>query len=283
MSYQAQPAPAKGSRRSGLLGLGIVLLLGGVGAGAALFVVSGSQYQDAVKNLQRAPVGCDTDFNFTETGTFTFYTETKGKVGSLRGDCANSDTSYNHDQSSRVQVDLTLTDSNGDKVDLGRGEGASYDKGGYIGTEVRTLDLNKPGKYTLSVQSDDTDFAIAVGRNPKADADSLQKIAIGVAIAGVVLGGLLILLGLRRKPAPPAPTGFTIGANMSGYAPVGQYPAGGYPAGGYPTGVQPPPGQPNWPPTAPPVAPPNYGNPNQPYQPPGPPQAPPPPWGTPHQ
>src|SRR3954469_22531881 len=117
MSFQAQPtAPAKGARRGGLLGLGVVLLLGGVGTGAALFVTSSSQYEDAVKNLQRAPVGCDTEFNFTGTGPLIFYAAPKGKIGELRGDCENTDTDYDHQGA--IDVDLTMTNPDGDEVDL---------------------------------------------------------------------------------------------------------------------------------------------------------------------
>ncbi len=258
MSYQVQSAPAKGSRRKGLLGLGVVLLLGGLGAGAALFVTSGSQYEDAVKNLQRAPVGCDTEFNFTGTGTFIFYTESKGKIGDLRGNCENTGTDYDHGDG-RISADLVLTDSNDDQVDLARAGGASYDKGGYKGTEVGSLDVTEPGRYTLSVQSDDTDFAVAVGRNPKKDAESAQTIAIIVAAAGVVLGGLLIILGLRRKSAPVGPSG--------------QFQPGGFPPGQYQPGGYPPVGQPNWTPGAAPTAPPGYAGPApQPYQQPYPPQ-----------
>jgi len=248
MSFQVQPTPpAKGARRGGLLGLGIVLLLGGVGTGAALFVTSSSQYEDAVKNLQRAPVGCDTEFNFTGTGTFIFYAESKGKVGDLRGDCENTDTDYNHD--GRISVDLTLTNADGEEVDLDSASGASYDAAGYTGSEINTLKLDEPGKYTLSVSSDDTDFAIAVGRNPKDDADSMKTIAIAALIAGVVLGLLFIILGMRRKPAAPAagawnPAG---GGNLAGYQPVSGPPP-----------VAPPtaPPQPAWQPVPPPQAPP---------------------------
>lgn len=272
MSYQVQTPPAKGSRRKGLLGVGVVLLLGGVGAGAALYVASGSQYEDAVKKLQRAPIGCDTEFNFTGTGTFIFYAESKGAIGDLRGDCENTGTDYDHGDS-RISVELILTDDNGDEVDLDRTDGASYDKGGFVGTEVRSLQLDKPGKYTLSVQSDDTDFAIAVGRNPKKDFESAQTTAIIVAAAGLVLGALLIILGLRRKAVPAGAAG------------------SGQPAAFQPGGF-PPVGQPTWAPVAPPTAPPGVGEPTpqpyqQPYPQPGqPPQPPPPPpanpWGTPH-
>lgn len=288
MSYQVQTPSAKGPRRTGLLVLGLLLLLAGLGTGAALFVTSGSQYQDAVKHLQRAPVGCDTEFNFSGTGTFIFYAESKGKIGSLRGDCENTGTDYNHG-AKRISVDLTLTDTNGDTVDLARATGASYDKGGYTGSEIRSLNIKKPGRYTLSVQSDDSDFAIAVGRNPKKDAESMQTIAVIAAAAGVVLGGLFIILGLRRKSAP---------GGASGIGQPGAFPPAGFQPGGFPPGGFPPASAPNWTPGAAPTAPPGFGVPApQPYQPPYqppaqqpyPPQAPqappaPPaaPWGSPH-
>lgn len=288
MQYQTQTPPAKGPRRKGLLSLGVILLLGGVGAGAALFVTSGSQYEDAVKNLQRAPVGCDTEFDFTGTGTFIIYTETKGTIGDLRGDCENTGASYEHN-GGRISVDLTLTNSDGDDVDLPRAGGASYDRGGFVGTEVRELSIDKPGTYTLAVESEDSDFAISVGRNPKDDFDSMQTIAIIAAATGLVIGGLVIILGLRRKAAPTVPTSFGPG----GYAPNPAFPAAGYNPGGYPPVAQPssPPG---WTPAAPPAGPPGFGGPlapaaptpppfGQPTQPYPPAPEPPNPWSAPQQ
>jgi hypothetical protein len=234
MSFQAQPTPAKGSRRTGLLVFGLLVLIGGVGAGIGLFLASGTQYEDAVKGLQRAPVGCDTEFDFTGTGTFYFYAESKGSVGDLRGDCENTGTDYSRNDVPRV--DLTLVDDNGDEVDLDRNTDASYDKSGFVGTSVRSLTIDTPGQYVLSVVSDDSDFAVAVGRNPKDDFESAQKIAFIVGGAGLVLGLLLTILGLRRKPAAGGPNAFP--------------PGGGFP----PTQT--------FPTTAPTYAGPNYGGPN---------------------
>ncbi|MEO6123377.1 MAG: hypothetical protein ABIR32_06675 [Ilumatobacteraceae bacterium] len=246
MLYQNAPEPAKGSRRTGLLVVGFILLIGGVAAGIVLYLSSDSQAQDAVKNLQRAPIGCDTEFDFTGTGTFIFYTESVGKIGDLRGDCENTGTDYDHG-TDRIRVSLTLTDDSGDEVDLGRSSGISYDSAGFVGTSIRSVDIDQPGTYTLSVESDDSDFAIAVGRNPNEAGDSLKTTAIIVAAAGLVLGLLFILLGLRRKPATGAPTGGSGGfpGNQPGQFSPGQFsmPAGQYP-GQYGTQpVQAPPGQ----------------------------------------
>ena len=280
MSFQTQPMPpTKGERHSGLLVLGIVLLLGGIGAGIGLFITGGSQYESAVKNLQRAPVGCDTEFNFTGTGTFVFYTESKGKIGTLRGDCQTTGAAYSH--SGKITVDLTMVDSGGNDVKLARATGASYDKGGFVGSEVRTLKIDKPGKYVLSVASADTDFAIAVGRNPKADADKATSTAIGALAIGVVLGGLLLILGLRRKKVvvPPAGWNPSGGGNIGTYQPVIAPPVGYSPVGPPPAG--PPVSQPAWqnpPQQQPQMYPPQPPAPQQPQLP-----APGNPWGSPQQ
>lgn len=271
MSFQLQPTtPAQGPRRGGLLGLGVVLLIAGVGAGVALFLASGSQYDDAVKSLQRAPVGCDTEFDFTGTGTFIFYAETKGEIGDLRGDCDNAGTDYEFD--GEPDVDLVLSDEDGEEVDLDRGDGASYDAAGFTGSQVASFELDEPGTYTLSVISDDDDFAIAVGRNPKDDADGLKTIAIIVLAAGVVLGALFIILGLRRKPVAPTggawnPAGTPPAATFGGYQPTG-----GPPIASPPTAPPTAPPQPSWQPTPPP---------SSPGAPPPPPGQPGSPWGTP--
>lgn len=280
MSYQNATEPVKGSRRKGLLGLGVVLLVGGVGAGAALFVVGGSRYDEAVTNLQRAPVGCDTEFKFKETGTFVFYTETKGTVGKIPGSCPNTETDYEHG-SSRVRVTLTLVDRDGNEVNLDRKTGITYDRAGFVGSAIRSIDIKETGNYVLSVESDDNDFAIAVGRNPKKDADSMKTLAIIVAAAGLVLGVLLVLLGMRRKPAPAAPAGFGGGGfGPTTPAPFGNAPFGGAPPGTYPQPYQ----QPGPPMVSPPLPPLPPVRPSQsPY-----PQPPPPPptggeWGAPTQ
>jgi hypothetical protein len=219
--YQPAPTltPAKGARRKGPLAIGLVLLVGGVGAGAGLYLNATSQYKDAVTSLQRAPVGCDTELDFTGTGTFTFYIETKGKVGKLRGDCANADAEYSRPSGTKLPiVALTLVDADGAEATLPRTSSASYDVDGYVGTATRSVTITKASTYTLSVESDDTDFAIAIGRNPRSDYDSHKLLAIAIAAVGLLLGGLLTVLGMRRKtapaPAPPSPYGASAGYSM---------------------------------------------------------------------
>lgn len=198
-ALQPMQLAARGARRKGPLGLGLLLLLGGLGAGAVLFVNAGSQYKAAVSNLQRSPVGCDTGLNFTSTGTFTFYIEAVGSVGDLGGDCVNANRSYARPPDAPLPVvALTLKDASGTEVRLDRASGSSYDVGGYVGQAARTLTIDQPGQYTLSVESDANDFAIAIGRDPVRDYDTQRLGALAAAVGGLVLGGGFTLLGLRR-------------------------------------------------------------------------------------
>jgi hypothetical protein len=198
-ALQSRPLEARRARRKGPLGLGLLLLLGGLGAGAVLFVNAGSQYKVAVSNLQRSPVGCDTGLNFTSTGTFSFYIETVGSVGDLGGDCVNANRSYARPPDAPLPVvALTLKDASGTEVRLERASGSSYDVGGYVGQAARRLTIDQPGQYRLSVESDANDFAIAIGRDPAGEYDNQRLVALVAALGGLVLGGGFTLLGLRR-------------------------------------------------------------------------------------
>jgi hypothetical protein len=191
--------PTRGKRRKGLLLLGVLLLLGGLGGGAAMVAKSESNYEDAVKSLARAPVGCTTTLVFDKPATFTAYAETKGKLGELGGDCEANGIEYDHSGDKLPRVSMTLLDGNGDEIDLNRDATASYDVGGYVGTGLRTLTIEEAGTYRLNVESDESDFAVAIGKNPKADSEVLKTIGGAVALGGLVFGLTCLLLGLRRR------------------------------------------------------------------------------------
>lgn len=247
--------PRKGKRRKGLMVLGVILLLGGVLGGGGTVFKSMSNYKTSVKDLARAPVGCTTTLVFDKPATFILYAETKGKLGKLSGDCEANGANYNHTGDKLPKVSLTLVDSKGTEVDLQRGVTASYDVGGYVGTELRTMTIQQAGTYRLNVESDETDFAVAIGKNPKKDSDQLKTIGWAVTLGGGVLGLLFLLLGLRRRrpqlaaadergPVAPVPSWST-----GTYAPVPP-PAPPMQPG---FGVQPPPPQPVGLPGQPPI------------------------------
>jgi predicted nucleic acid-binding Zn-ribbon protein len=276
MSYQPVPpgapqafagsapaAPAPGARKPALIGVGALLLAAGVVSGIVMFLASSSNYDDGVKNLARAPIGCVTELDFASAGTFTIYAETKGSIGSLRGDCPNTDTEYEFSGDGTPDVDVVITDDSGDEVDQNRDDSTDYDAGGAVGQSIATVEIDEAGTYEISVTSDDEDFVIAVGKDPKATADSLTTNGIIAIVAGIVIGGLLLALGMRRgKPATPASPMYAPGAAAppQTYAPAPQaaYPPTSYPPVMPPTVQQPvqqPPAAPGWPPAAPPAPP----------------------------
>ena len=225
-------APAKGKRRKGMIIAGLIVLLVGLIGGGAIVAKAMSNYEEAVKSLARAPVGCTTTLVFDKPATFTFYIETKGQLGDLGGDCEANAGPYEHTGDKLPKVSLTLEDPNGDPVDLQRGATASYDAAGFVGTAIRTADIAQAGTFHLNVESDESDFAIAIGKDPKKDSETLTAIGGGVALVGVVVGLLLFLLGLRRRRPDPVtsdvrnPVGPLPGWPPSPYAPAPVGPPG---------------------------------------------------------
>ncbi len=220
-------APSKGKRRKGLIVLGLILMIGGFFGGGAIVLKSTSNYEAAVKALARAPVGCTTTLVFDKPATFTIYLETKGKLGDLGGDCEANGSSYEHTGSKLPKVSLTLVaSSSGDELELVRGTTASYDAAGYVGTGYRTVKIEEAGNYRLNVESDDSDFAVSIGKNPKADSEPLKTIGGAVALGGVVLGLIFLLLGLRRRHTAAAPTGAFPAAPMPAWTPSPYAPTG---------------------------------------------------------
>ncbi len=260
MSFQpqvpsiSQPPPPvaaeltiKGKRRKGLIVLGIIVLVGGVLGGGAMATKSMTNYEDAVKSLARAPVGCTTTLVFDKPATFTVYAETKGKLGELSGDCEANGSEYEHPGDKLPRLSMTVVDSNGDEIDMERGTTASYDVDGYVGTGVRTLTIDEAGTYRLNVESEDTDFAVAIGKNPKDDTELLKLIGGAVVLGGFVLGLLFLLLGLRRRRPDMAMADVRNPA-----APMPGWPPGPY-AGVAPTAPPAPPMHPGFRPEPPPV------------------------------
>ncbi len=226
------PAASGGQRRTGLLLAGVVVLIAGVVGGIVTYLASSSAYDEGVENLARAPVGCTTRLDFEETGTFTIYVETVGVTDDPGGDCPNSDEEYEREDEDLPDVEVVLVDDKDNEIDQSDEDGKSYDAGGAVGQSISTVEIDETGRYEMTVTSDEDDFAIAIGKNPKEAADSLKTIAYIVIAAGVVLGALLIILGLRKK-SPPA-------AVVTTPQPVTHYPEAQPPTAYTPTGTHTP-------------------------------------------
>jgi hypothetical protein len=190
-------------RRRGLIGVGVLLLLGGLAAGGVIFVLSPKVVENTVQHFSRAPVGCMTTLDFTKKAVFTIYVETKGVALDVGGDCAGNGRSYDRSPATPPTVTLSLVDSKGIAVPMADSTRFSYSTGDYRGTAVQQVTIATTGTYNLTVQSKDSDFAIAIGGDPDADARRMKYIGATAVAAGLLLGVLLILLGMRRRTPPP--------------------------------------------------------------------------------
>lgn len=228
---------------------------------AVLLVVARARYDDAVRGLARAPVGCDTTLEFRSTGTFTFFVETAGTLEALTGGC-DAPSSYRRSTERPPRVHMELVDPTGAAVPLERTAGVSYDTGGFVGTSFRRARVTSPGAHVVRVSSDDDGFVVAVGRPPGDAAYPAEQGAIAAAILGGLLGIVLITWGVvggrPRTPDPddpveaPRPVGPRWDRTPLG--PPAMPPPGSGPVG--PAGL-PPPGPLPPPPWQPPSAPPN--------------------------
>ena len=193
--------------------------------------------------------------------------ETTGEIGELRGDCPNADDDYEYRGDDLPDVDIVLVDDNGDEIDLDDDESKDYDAAGFVGRSVASVEIPEAGDYEITATSDEDQVAVAVGRNPKDTAGSMKTMGIGALALGVLIGGLCLVLGMRRKPAasgarrcsrrgtPPAPVSYGRPARRSR---TDRRPFGGAPGSGQvpvtPPPYQPPAYQPP-PPPAPPAPP----------------------------
>ena len=261
------PDPPAGKRRKGLMFAGIGVALVGIVTGVALLALSGAAKEKTVKRFARAPVGCTTTLQFDKAATFTIYIETKGSVGAVGGDCAASGSSYERSDGELPSVSLTLLNSADAEVAQTATDTPSYSVGAFDGQGYQRLEITEPGIYRLTVTSDASDFAIAVGGDPDVDANALSVGGVGAALAGFLLGGVLMLLGLRKKKPPitPAPVNSApamwqpVVTALPGCQPQATTPGA---VSGYPTTAPTTTGPPTTGPAAPPQAP-GWGPPTQ--------------------
>jgi hypothetical protein len=181
----------------------VLLLLIGIVAGAVMFVLSTKAVNDTVKKFARAPVGCTTTLQFEKKAVFTIYVETKGAALDLEGGCPGTGRAYDRASGTPPVVRFELKDSKDVTVALADSSAFSYDTGDYRGAAVQQVSIPGPGTYRLTPTSSDTDFAIAIGGDPKADARRMKYIGATAVAAGLLLGVLLLLLGMRRRTPPP--------------------------------------------------------------------------------
>ncbi len=190
-------------RRRWMIVVGVLLVVGLVGAAVALWIAGGDREADNVAGFARAPVGCDTTLDFESTGTFVLYVETSGEFDELAGACDVAKR-YDRDPDDVPVVELTLRDPDGDVVGIEERADVSYDVDGFVGSSIGEVEIETEGDHLLTVAPAGGDaFAVAVGRHPDQGVALLRWGAVAAAIFGLVFGGLFLVLGSRRPPATP--------------------------------------------------------------------------------
>lgn len=196
------------AKRTGLLGAGIVVLIIGLLSAFGLWISANERESDAVRNLARAPIGCDTTLDFESDGVFYIYIETAGRFDdAVSGDCG-AEGEFELVGDSLPPVTLSLTAPNGDDVTLDSRAGVLYDAAGSVGQSVRSFTIDEPGGYRLRVEapgSTDVTFAAAVGRDPSDGVGAMHLGAVLAGVAGLLIGGLLMLVSRRSSGPEPLP------------------------------------------------------------------------------
>ena len=188
-----------GVRRLPLVAGGVAAMI----AGGGLVIASGARLSNGVEALAPAPAGCETVLEFDDAGTYTFFLETSGSIGALEGDCAASARDYSFEGDSPPRVSLTLVDEGGNEVDLDRVDSPSYDAAGRQGVAIRTAAVPAGGSYTLTVDTNETDVVVRVGRNPSSGVSMMRLGGIGLAVIGAA--GALAAWFVGRSSASPPP------------------------------------------------------------------------------
>lgn len=239
-------------RRNVLRVVAVIAIVVGVIAGVRIWLAADQRLDDAVAGMARAPVGCDTVLDFDADGTYYVFVETKGELDDVRGDC-DVDTQIEWTDDELPAVTLTLVGPEGDEVELESDDGVRYDTGSAAGTSIESVDIETSGDHVMRVESDESGFAIAVGRDPNGGVLPLRLLAVGVAIVGVAIG-LVLLLRTRRRRVEPVPAA-EMWAPQAGAGPNWPASPPGFPAPPPTTGTTAVVGPPTGPVTAPSVAP----------------------------
>jgi hypothetical protein len=202
---------------------GLLVLVAGIGGAVVLYLLSQQRDDDAIRDLARAPVGCKTRMSFNDTGTFYVYIEHLGRLEELDGDCDASTDEYSRDPDDEPVVEITVLDDDQNAIELDRVDDEftySLDDE-FAGTAKRQIEIESTGDYVVNVDSVDDDFVVAVGRDPANAGDTARLGALASGIAGIVLGLVLVLLGIRRgRRARRVATAYTAGTAWPAGAPI---------------------------------------------------------------
>ena len=242
MSYQQPGYQQSGypvARRSGgtLVVVGVLLVLVGIVAGAALYVSGKQNHSSKVKNLvtqSGALSGCVTDLTFEQPGTYTLYYVSKGsvRINGANDGCASADVVPVAADPNPPEIALKLTNSDGKTLRLSAPASSTVIRdSGVVAEPYRQVNISVVGDYQLEVASPDTGLPFALGVGPAINKTS-SLLALVVGLVGVVFGAGAVLLGLAQGTGTAASPGYGAPYQQSPAQPTSAYPPGqaAYPA-----------------------------------------------------
>ncbi|MEX2627798.1 MAG: hypothetical protein WD225_13000 [Ilumatobacteraceae bacterium] len=201
----AAPPPARRGRALVIVGVAMVVI-GLVGA-VALSLVARSRVDATVRDLARAPIGCDTTLEFSDTGAFVVFAETTGRIDELSGGCDVPDR-YDRRSEDLPRVNVEMVGPDGSEVSVDDTDADEYDAAGFRGRPLGEVRIDAAGRHVVRVTSPDSGFAVAIGRDPATVGEPFTIAAVLVAALGVLGGGTMVAVGVvrgrRRPPDEPA-------------------------------------------------------------------------------
>lgn len=196
------PPPTRQGRA--LVVTGVALVVVGLVGAAALSLVARNRVEATVRDLARAPVGCDTTLDFSDTGTFVLFVETAGRIDGLSGGC-EAPTRYDRREATTPRVTIELVDPSGRDVPIDPTDAEGYDIAGFRATPAGEVAVDATGRHVVRVTSSEGGVVVAIGRDPAAVGTPLTAAALAVAAVGVLGGGAALVVGVvrGRRPSPP--------------------------------------------------------------------------------
>ncbi len=195
----SEPTPGRTGRKLAITGM--ALLVAGVAGAITMWLTANARYDSAVEGFARAPVGCNTRLEFSQTGRFVIFVEHRGRLADVEGDCDAAAEYDGEPDTAPAGLRVSLARNGDGPLDERRTEELSYDTGGYAGLAWRQVDVDEAGSYDIEVSADDSSFAIAVGRDPNDGIVARKMAAMFSLLVGLLGGGVLLLISSRRTRA----------------------------------------------------------------------------------
>jgi hypothetical protein len=170
--------------------IGWIVLLGGIGVGAALFIKGFIDQSSDVNALARGPLPAPT--LALQAGPQTIFVEGDG----LTDDDSNDHCRLCDEVHARSQA--TVEDLEGNDVPVAAYGGVTSYDFGHEGVAIGTVEIPRDGRYVVRVSSP-FGQEVAVGEVDNAALFVSIGLGFGLLFGGIIVGGIMLKIGGRRR------------------------------------------------------------------------------------